>query len=249
MTIRSSTEIFVKKAQNIHNNYDYSNVVYVNARTKIIIECFVHGKFEQTPDAHLHGQGCPKCKGIKIGNKLRFDNEYVDNFLHTNNIAIKRLGSYVNSGTSLQFQCLNCDNKWETTTEHIIYQRTGCPHCSRFKNEKIVGDWFNKNNIKYDKLCIELNGKRYCPDYFIPSFNMIIEYNGDQHYRPVCFKGMSLDIAKNNYKKQIIRDDIVKKYCKINELLLLEIDGRKYKCNKLESFLNNYFETLVVKND
>ena len=56
---------FIIEANRLHNNfYDYSLVVYVNAKTKIIIICPKHGQFEQTPDKHLHGKhgrGCSQC--------------------------------------------------------------------------------------------------------------------------------------------------------------------------------------------
>jgi len=241
MTARLTVKNFISRSQLVHNNYDYSDVVYINARTKVIIKCSIHGAFKQTPDAHLHGQGCPDCKNKKIGDRLRFDNQYLDKFLKTNNIKIKRLGNYINSGTHLQFECLNCDHRWNTSPDHIFYERTGCPHCSKFKNEKIVGNWLTKHNIVWTRMQIEIDGKKYYPDYFISSLNMVIEYNGDQHYRPVCFKGMSLEVAINNFEKQLVRDSIIRKYCESNSLFLLEIDGRKYKNNKLEFFLHKHF--------
>ena len=55
---------FIEKARKVHGNkYDYSEVNYVNNKTKVIIICPVHGKFEQRPDEHLKGRGCQKCIG------------------------------------------------------------------------------------------------------------------------------------------------------------------------------------------
>lgn len=54
--------VFIEEANVVHNNiYDYSNVIYENARTYITINCSKHGPFIQTPDSHLRGCGCPKC--------------------------------------------------------------------------------------------------------------------------------------------------------------------------------------------
>lgn len=62
---RDSFEDFVNKANLIHNNlYTYENN-YINQLTKITILCNKHGKFDQTPNAHLRGQGCPKCNNSK----------------------------------------------------------------------------------------------------------------------------------------------------------------------------------------
>lgn len=49
---------FIKKHG---DKYDYSLINYINARTKVKILCKQHLIFEQTPNDHLNGKGCPKC--------------------------------------------------------------------------------------------------------------------------------------------------------------------------------------------
>ena len=45
---------FIKKAKEKHGDrYDYSKVHYINAKTKILITCKIHGDFNQTPCNHL----------------------------------------------------------------------------------------------------------------------------------------------------------------------------------------------------
>ena len=57
---------FIKKSNIIHNNtFDYSLVKYINIKTKVQIMCKKHGIFNQSPDNHLNGQGCPKCNKSK----------------------------------------------------------------------------------------------------------------------------------------------------------------------------------------
>lgn len=57
---------FIEKAIEIHGNrYDYTKVNYKNAHSKISIICRTHGFFKQTPNSHLRGRGCRKCKGGK----------------------------------------------------------------------------------------------------------------------------------------------------------------------------------------
>lgn len=57
---------FIERAKIVHENkYDYSQVKYVNERTKVCIICPEHGEFWQTPAAHLLGNGCPKCKRVR----------------------------------------------------------------------------------------------------------------------------------------------------------------------------------------
>lgn len=59
----STAETFIKKANIVHNNlYTYENAVYTTSKTKLKITCGIHVDFEQTPNDHLDGCGCPKCK-------------------------------------------------------------------------------------------------------------------------------------------------------------------------------------------
>jgi hypothetical protein len=59
---RKTFAIFKKQADSAHNNhYSYPEKKYLNAFTKIKIKCPTHGIFQQTPDSHLRGTGCPKC--------------------------------------------------------------------------------------------------------------------------------------------------------------------------------------------
>ena len=70
------TENFIIHAKLVHKllrelEYDYSLVIYIDSTTKVFIICKEHGKFEQRPNNHLRGQGCPKCKESKGENIIR----------------------------------------------------------------------------------------------------------------------------------------------------------------------------------
>jgi len=77
---RSSKEEFIEKSNKFHNNrYDYSLVNYISSVIKVLIICREHGEFEQIPNTHIIGGGCPKCNRSK--------GEYlIENFLLKNNI-------------------------------------------------------------------------------------------------------------------------------------------------------------------
>ena len=58
-------EQFVTNAINTHGDrYDYSKVVYINGKTKVVIACKEHGDFKQQPENHLEGKGCPICARV-----------------------------------------------------------------------------------------------------------------------------------------------------------------------------------------
>jgi len=59
---RKDTEYFVAKAKEKHSDrYDYSDTKYINARTKVIILCSLHGNFSILPYDHLKGKKCRQC--------------------------------------------------------------------------------------------------------------------------------------------------------------------------------------------
>lgn len=75
-----TTEEFIENSINIHGNkYDYSKFNYVHSKTKSIIICKKHGEFLQSPNLHLRGHGCPKCRQSLGENKIA-------KFLSDNNI-------------------------------------------------------------------------------------------------------------------------------------------------------------------
>jgi hypothetical protein len=59
--------LFKKRANLKHNDkYSYLQSEYISNKNKIQIICPEHGTFEQRPDNHLNGSGCPKCNKFNI---------------------------------------------------------------------------------------------------------------------------------------------------------------------------------------
>lgn len=49
-------------------------------------------------------------------------------------------------------------------------------------------------------------------DFYIPEKNILIEYQGEQHFKPIRYGGIDIEIAKNNLKKQRHYDWLKRKY-------------------------------------
>lgn len=96
----SNKEEFIAKAILIHGDkFDYSKTEYKGNKEKVCIICPKHGEFYQTPDSHLRGAGCPKCKrsiGEEIVSQILTDigidfvTQYVI-LLQRNLFGVKRL--------------------------------------------------------------------------------------------------------------------------------------------------------------
>lgn len=61
--VKKTKEQFQSKAKSIHKDkYSYEKFVYVDAKTKGIIICPLHGEFSQSPDSHINAKaGCVEC--------------------------------------------------------------------------------------------------------------------------------------------------------------------------------------------
>lgn len=92
ISLTSTTEIYISKANVKHDNiYDYSKTNYINAHTKIIIICKIHGMFMQDPHNHLAGRGCKKCSDEKLSISMTHTTE---EFVNNANIIHKFLYDY-----------------------------------------------------------------------------------------------------------------------------------------------------------
>lgn len=71
--LKMSTDIFIKKCNDIHNKkYSYDSVNYIDAKSPIKIKCYKHGYFYQSPNSHLNGRGCPRCNKVVSGVESRW---------------------------------------------------------------------------------------------------------------------------------------------------------------------------------
>ena len=65
MAIKRSEEsknCFIERSRAVHGDlYNYSKSFYIRRKGKVVITCKKHGDFEQTPNDHLMGSGCPLC--------------------------------------------------------------------------------------------------------------------------------------------------------------------------------------------
>ena len=133
---------FVDKAKMVHGDrYDYSKVEYVNNRTKVVINCSLHGDFTQTPKNHLKGQGCPKCgkeyaRVYSKGDYTSFVNEVKSRFgdrYSFPNIEVE----YENSHSKVTVKCNLCGNTYQKIACDVLTSKTGGCWC---KEKKIIDD-------------------------------------------------------------------------------------------------------------
>lgn len=74
-----------------------------------------------------------------------------------------------------------------------------------------------------------------------------VEYNGVQHYRPVKFGSQTNEEINEAFRRQQIRDKWLRKYCKDNNIILIELDGRRlYGYEKISNYLTKKCKKLGI---
>lgn len=96
------------------------------------------------------------------------------------------------------------------------------------KGENTIWNWLNKNMIKFEfqKRFQDCRDKNTLPfDFYIPKYNLCIEFQGSQHYDPGFYirKKKSLEEGMLKFNIQKKHDIMKKEYCKNNRINFLEI--------------------------
>ena len=210
---------FIKKIKEVHNDkYNYSKVNYVDSKTKVCIICPKHGEFWQTPNAHLQGQGCPKCS-IEY-NKKRMSlttEEFIKKAkeIHGDKYDYSKT-DYINADTKVCIVCKKHGEFWQKPYKHL--QGQGCPKCKCSKLESDILNYLINKNINYihqyrPKFLSE--GKRHLSlDFYLPDYNVAIECQGIQHFcQTTFFEKREQNISDRDIKKyNICKDNGIKIY-------------------------------------
>lgn len=244
----SNTQDFINKAIDKNGNFlIYTKAKYVNSRTKVCITCPIHGDFWQTPNAHLRGNGCPKCGIISRVEKQKLsvdefkqrageihDWKYDYSKVHFNNVHDKaEIGCPIHGFFSQEI--------------NIHLSGCGCPKCKESKSEKEVRKLLDNKNIKYiyQYRNTDLFGFKSI-DFYLPDFNTMIECQGLQHFQPVSFGGNS---NKDENFKYAINNDVIKyNICKENNFKILYFIFNVKNINK-DKILNIYNPNSIYNKD
>ena len=207
---------------------------YVNIKTPILHKCLIHNyEWKTSPASVLQGCGCPECGRQKISCKIKKTHKEYVNELKNVNPDIVVIEKYIDSRTPILHKCLIHDYEWKNSPIHIL-SGTSCPLCHESRGERFTRQWLEDHNIRYEREKIFQDCKDEKPlpfDFYLPDFNLCIEYQGKQHYEPIDYFG-----GKENLSYVIKHDNIKEKYCKDNGITLLQIPYYK----NTEKMLNNF---------
>jgi hypothetical protein len=188
--------------------------------------------------------GCPYCLGR---------NKTTDEFkkqLHEMSPTIIVIGEYINAKTKIKCKCAIDGYEWTVTPNKLLQGRRGCPKCLNYKNEIDIHKILKKYNINYiaQKRFSNCKDKRAMPfDFYLKDYNILCEYDGEGHYKPIRRGKMTDEEAEIEYEKVKRHDAIKTEYCKQHNIPLIRIPYWERK--NMECFLLSELSKYININD
>lgn len=236
-------EDFENEANEVHNfKYIYFKETYINRNTDTKIYCPKHDiYFWQTPQNHLKGERCSECANESMKEtkrmpfselKQKFTDLYGDRFTLNES-------DYIKSSSLMKIHCNECNTDFYQYPYLIINNGVvGC-ECTKSIGEKIIKNYLIQNNIEFITQhrfndCRDIEPLPF--DFYIPTKNLCIEYDGIQHFKPIDFFG-----GNEGFEYTKKHDNIKNEYCCTHNIELLRIPYNK-NINKIKKYLEEYFK-------
>lgn len=229
---KKSNSDFLKELNSKNSNIKIKSE-YINNFSNISCECKVCGySWNSTPHRLLSTNGCPKCSG----KAKRTQEQFLDEIKQINkNIII--LSEYQSRFKTVKCKCLIDGHIWFPIVNNLLLGE-GCPICRASKGEKRIYNWRLKHNIIFEaqkSFCglVGDNKGNLKYDFFLPDYNLLIEYQGNFHDNSIHNNFQS----QEQYERQKKYDNLKREYANINKIDLLEIWYLDF--NNIEEILND----------
>lgn len=187
--------------------------------------------------------GCPTCYVENIRDICGVGQEEFVKKLKAIHPELSVLGKYENNTTPIEV-CCNIHNYKYSLTPTALLSRHSCCDKSRitYKEElvcKQLEDWGFR--IERQKVFSDCKDKRVLPfDIYLTDFNVLIEYQGEQHYRPVYYSSEPKEQAERRHQYVVFHDELKREYCHKHSIPLIYVPFWEFE--NLDSYL---FDQLV----
>lgn len=215
-------------------------------------------KFETQPNRWKKAQSCTYCEGKKIGksNNVAAIFPHIYDELSDKNETDPKT---ITCGITHKRFILKCDKNNHDYSLNVRAWCRGvrCPICyiaNEGKTFIYLTELFPNITIHpHFKITPPKNFQCPYKDYLYVDFyfeyngnKIIVEYNGRQHYEVVKYGKIPGAMAQLIFAKQAARDIWVRQYCIINNIIFIEIDGRKYRLLKIKKYLEEQISKLCL---
>lgn len=145
------------------------------------------------------------------------------------------------------YRCLcECGNEIVVQTNLLTTHHTSSCGCLLSYYNMYIKKLLTLNQIIHKpEYSVWIEGSLYRFDFYLPQYNLIIEYDGEQHYKPVRFYSQSDEEMELTFENTQMRDKIKNNYCEQNNINLLRIPYWEKK--NIETIINNHLQRLSEK--
>jgi very-short-patch-repair endonuclease len=148
---------------------------------------------------------------------------------------------YSCSKDKVKIFCNRCKRVfWQRPSDHLF--GCGCPFCNESKGERAVIAYCVENNIRFEKYK-KFDGlvykKQLNYDFYFIDENILVEFDGDHHRKPVNYNG-DIDKANKDFEVRKKRDIRKNEYALKHNIPLLRISNIKRVKEDLDNFRANY---------
>lgn len=151
------------------------------------------------------------------------------------------------NGNNIWHCICDCGNECDVTMSYLKSGHTrscGCRHRSKW--EDFICNYLLSLNVDFEeqkrfKDCTNTKGSDMLPfDFYIPKYNLLIEYDGLHHFEPINGWG-----GEEKFAKTQENDNIKNKYCKNNEIRLLRIPFYLSE-NEIKQSINQFISPVTT---
>jgi hypothetical protein len=214
-------------------NYELiENFVYKNNSTKLHLKCNIDNyEWVVTFHNYIDGNfGCPKCGGGLKLSQQEAEKMILKKCKEKNYELIEKF-IYRNAFTQIHLRCKKDNHEWKPKYTDFINGNYGCFKCNESHSENKISEILKNNNIKFiqQKKFKDCKNKRLLPfDFYLPKMNILIEYDGKQHFKSIKYFG-----GEEGLKKRQINDQIKDNFAKENNIKLIRISYKENIEDKL----------------
>lgn len=196
-----------------------------DSSTYVQYECPKHGCHSTKIYALISGHGCVECQYEENALKSRHPADYVEDVFKNYGTTLLNKKDYLKwSLKNLRAICPACGKEFLTSFGAFV-QHNGqcCPECSasESRGEREIRYILEGNYIKFEQeySFVDCRDKNPLPfDFYLPDYNILIEYQGVQHYEAIeRFGGQDGFLLRQKH------DQIKLEYCLLNNITLITI--------------------------
>lgn len=221
---------------------------YINRSTPILMRHNICGReYKVSPSNFLYRSRCIKCYYDSTRLTLREVNSSIKEHL---GITYTLVSEYKGSESKVELLHKDCNKKFKVRYTDIIQHHSGCPYCGKSRGEDYIESYLLEKGIKYieqNKFSDLVNIFQLSYDFYLPEYNILIEYQGEQHFIPKTFGGVTKEQANKRFDKQKYNDNLKKNFAINNGYSLWEPDYKLNTYSKVSKYLDNKFMLLEVK--